>query len=96
MQCKDCGDDHVRIRSKTSRKKNGRWAYVDQEGKQWNGLTCPPCKYRSKKTTPRVRARLCNHCKRPMGVESYFNHPGCLAVCATHYDAYDYGYSYGR
>lgn len=42
-QCKLCGETKIRIQAGNFDEKNKK--FVDESGKLWNGLVCPPCNH---------------------------------------------------
>ena len=44
MKCRECREDRT-YKLSLKRRKDNRRIYVDEQGRQWNGLQCPTCKY---------------------------------------------------
>ncbi len=77
MKCRDCGKDQTYTLS-SKRKENQRRIYVDESGRQWNGLQCPSCKYGGFSKGAKSK-RLCK-CGRFMEKTRYFKCMECKPV----------------
>ena len=73
MKCRDCQQDKT-YKVSQQRKQENRRVYVDETGRQWNGLQCPTCKYGGF-SRDNKGVKLCK-CGKPMEKSRYF---ACLA-----------------
>lgn len=92
--CKDCGD----IRTKSKHRNNKKNYYLDcLTGRFIKSNQCPKCReidlHGVKLEQPRnyKNDRFCNHCKKKLPQNRYFNHLHCVPEVSD-YDSTDYGY----
>lgn len=81
--CVKCKIKKVRVNLK-SNSKSGRYIYVDDKGRRWNGLECPECKHLGGKPPQAKKTRICRvdrgGCGLPMGADRYFVCVDCKPV----------------